>query len=92
MTISDELRAQIDKAFDYRGHVTLSLKDGKSVEGFIYSRDFERGYLDLMVKNSDERRRLELSQIAGVAFTGEDAAAGKSYEELKAKAAAPKAP
>jgi hypothetical protein len=91
MTISDELRAQVEKAFDYRGHVTIALKDGKTVEGFIFSRDFEHGNLDIMVKNSDERRRVELASIAGVTLSGEDCAAGKSYEDLK-KAKGPAAP
>lgn len=87
MTLSPELRSQIDQAYDFRGHCTLTLKDGARVEGFIFNRDFERGYLELFVKNSDERRRLELADVAAVALTGEDCAAGKSYEDLKKKEA-----
>jgi hypothetical protein len=90
MTISNELREQVDKAFDFRGHVTLTLDDGSSVEGYLYNRDFERGYLDVFVKNSDERRRLELSRLRAVALTGEDCAAGKSYDDYMKKKAAEK--
>jgi hypothetical protein len=83
MTLSDQLRSEIEKAFDYRGHVTLTLQDGSAVEGYLYNRDLERGFVEIMVKNSDERRRLELSQLRGVALTGEDCAAGKSYEDYQ---------
>lgn len=85
MTVSAQLQAEIDKAFDYRGHVTVALKDGSSVVGFLYNRDFARGYVDLMIKDSDERRRLEISQLSSVALTGEDFAAGKSFEDYQNK-------
>ena len=90
MTVSAQLRSDIDKAFDYRGHVTLTLQDGSSVEGYLYNRDHERGFVELMVKNSDERRRLEIAQLRGVALTGEDCAAGKSYEDYQKKQQAEK--
>ena len=84
------LKDQIEAAFDYRGHVTLRLTDGSSVEGYMYSRDFGLGVIDLMVKNSEERRRLEISKLASVELSGEDCAAGKSYEDLQKKKAAEK--
>ena len=88
MTISNDVLAQVEAAFDYRGHVTVTLTDGSSVEGFLYNRDATSGFADLMVKNSDERRRIPLSAIKSVALTGEDCAAGKSYEDhLKSKKA-----
>ena len=70
MTLSPELLAQVEAAFDYRGHVTLTLTDGSSVEGFVFNRDVKGGYLDLFVKNSEERRRVELSKLAKIALTG----------------------
>jgi hypothetical protein len=90
MNIPDALKAQIDAAFDYRGHVTVRLADGGSFEGFLYNRRYEEGWVELFVKNTEERRRVEISAIASVELTGEDAAAGKSYEDhLKKKAAKP---
>ena len=80
-TIPPKLTFQIEAAYGYRGHVTLMLKDGASVEGFLYNRDMTLGIVDLCVKNSDERRRIEMSAIASVALTGEDCAAGKSFED-----------
>lgn len=85
MTVSDQLRTDIEKAFDYRGHVTLTLQDGSAVEGYLYNRDLAAGFVEIMVKNSDERRRLEITQLRGVALTGEDCAAGKSFEDYQKK-------
>jgi len=33
-----ELKDALEKAFDYRGDVTVELKDGSSVEGYIFDR------------------------------------------------------
>lgn len=85
MTIPADVHSQIEAAFDYRGHVTLTLTDGSSVEGYMYSRDLKLGCIDLFVKNSDERRRIPMSAIAKVALTGEDCAAGKSFEDHQKK-------
>lgn len=80
-----ELQKQIDAAFDYRGHVTLTLTDGSSVEGYIYNRQFgaSEPFVELFVKNSEERRTLPIAKIASVAMTGEDCAAGKSFEDYQ---------
>ncbi len=34
----DEIRAALEKAFDYRGDVTITRKDGTIVEGYIFDR------------------------------------------------------
>jgi hypothetical protein len=82
----DALLKQIDAAFDYRGHVTVTLKDGSAVEGYMFNRQLssktgEAPYVEIIVKNSSERRTLAVSNIACVALTGEDCAAGKSFED-----------
>lgn len=74
MNIPAGLKAQLDAAFDYRGHVTVRLKDGGGFEGFLYNRRYEEGWVELFVKNSEERRRVEVSEIASVELTGENAA------------------
>lgn len=86
----NDVLAQIDAAFDYRGHVTLTLADGSTVEGYLYNRDFtaKEPYVELMVKNSEERRHLPVSRVKSVALTGEDCAAGKSYEDYQKKKSA----
>src|ERR1035441_9704123 len=34
----DKLRSALEKAFDYRGDVTLTLKNGERVEAYIFNR------------------------------------------------------
>jgi hypothetical protein len=91
MNISQDLIKQIEDAFNYRGHVTVTFKDKTAVEGFLYNRQFsdsqqEQGnYVDLIVKNKDERRRIPIADILSIALTGEDPAAGKSYADYLAK-------
>jgi hypothetical protein len=81
----DEIRQAFEKAFDYRGDITLTLKDGSIVEGYIFDRD-SRGktladcYVRLLPKNSDQRLKIPYSQVARLEFTGKDTAAGKSFE------------
>jgi hypothetical protein len=88
------LERQIEAAFDYRGHVTVVLKGGGSLEGYIYNRQLagsklkEEPFIELMVKNGDERRKLRVSELASVSLTGEDCAAGKSFEDHQKKKAA----
>lgn len=80
----EELRAALEKAFDYRGDVTITLKDGTKVEGYIFDRETGRSLADSFVRIIPADRNVKLSiaylDIAGLAFTGRDAAAGKSWE------------
>jgi len=93
-----ELEKQIEAAFDFRGHVTVKLKSGQSVEGFVFNRQFanpklpQDNFVELYLKGSAEHRLLKIAEIESIALTGEDFAAGKSYEDyLKKKAAEKKA-
>jgi hypothetical protein len=80
----DELRECLEKAFDYRGDVTLTLKDGRSIEGYIFDRrpgaTLEDSSVRLLPKDSGPKLTVRYSEIAGLAFTGRDPAAGKSWE------------
>ena len=80
----DELREALEKAFDYRGDVTIQLKDGGSVEGYIFDRrtgaTLADSFVRLFPKGDPNKRTVAYSQIAGLAFTGRDTAAGKSWE------------
>ncbi len=77
----------IEKAFDYRGDVTLSLTDGKSLEAYIYNRNANATppYIDIFIKGENAPRRIPYTEIQAIAFTGKDTADGKSYEAWKAK-------
>jgi len=72
----DELARKIHQAFDYRGHVTLTLADGDRVTGFLYNRELdaqrEPPFVELFLEGSGEPRRLQVSAIRDVAFSGKD--------------------
>ena len=80
----EEVRAALEKAFDYRGDVTITLKDGRTVEGYIFDRRTGATLADstvrLLQKDADERVAVRYADIARLAFTGRDTAAGKSWE------------
>jgi hypothetical protein len=80
----EEIRAALEKAFDYRGDVTIALKDGRTVEGYVFDRRAGATLADstvrLLPKDADERVAVRYADIARLAFTGRDTAAGKSWE------------
>jgi hypothetical protein len=79
-----EIREALEKAFDYRGDVTLTLKDGRQVNGYIFDRRSGSSLQDSAVRliPATERTKLTIpyAEIAALAFTGRDTAAGKSFE------------
>lgn len=81
-----ETRDALEKAFDYRGDVTLTLKSGEVVEGYVYDRRAGRSLEDSLVrlmpsKGEDRSRRsIPYSEIAALNFSGRDTAAGKTFE------------
>ncbi len=90
---SQELKDQIEAAYDFRGHVTIALKDGGRVEGYLFNRQYddprlpEDNFIELVLKGSGERKKYAISSVASVALTGEDCAAGNSYEDYLRKKA-----
>ena len=80
----DELREGLEKAFDYRGDVTLSLKDGSTVDGYIFDRrigpTLDASVVRLIPQGKSEKIAIRYSDIAGLTFSGRDPAAGKSWE------------
>jgi len=80
----DELRDALERAFDYRGDVTITKRDGERIEGYIFDRrtaaTLQDSEVRLFPKGSDTKISLSYADIAGLAFTGRDTAAGKSWE------------
>ena len=80
----DDIRVALEKAFDYRGDVTLTLKSGSKVEGYIFDRvagtSLTTSFVRLLPKTSNERLKICYVDISALAFTGRDTAAGKSFE------------
>jgi hypothetical protein len=79
-----ELRDALEKAFDYRGDVTITRKGGNRVEGYIFDRrngaTLAESVVRLIPQNSQEKVTIAYSDIAALAFSGRDTAAGKSWE------------
>jgi len=84
LATADELREALDKAFDYRGDVTITRKDGTKIEGYVFDRrkgaTLEESFVKLMPKDTDEKFSIAYAEIAAIEFTGRDTAAGKSWE------------
>jgi hypothetical protein len=79
-----ELREALEKAFDYRGDVTVTRKDGTKIEGYIFDRvsgqTLSASFVRILPKNGGGRLKIAYSDIAALAFSGRDPAAGKSWE------------
>ncbi len=80
----EELRIALEKAFDYRGDVTLTLKDLSRIEGYIFDRvsgpTLSTSFVRVLPQDSRQKLRIAYADIAALAFTGRDTAAGKSWE------------
>ena len=80
----EKVRAALEKAFDYRGDVTITRKDGSKVEGYIFDRRSGDTLADsvvrLIAKDSHQKIGVPYSDIAALVFSGRDMAAGKSWE------------
>jgi hypothetical protein len=80
----EDVRQALEKAFDYRGDVTITRKDGSKVEGYIFDRRTGKTLTDsavrLFPKDADQKISIPYSEIAALAFSGRDTAAGKSFE------------
>jgi hypothetical protein len=91
----DEIRAALEKAFDYRGDITITRKDGSKVEGYVFDRRSARTLKDSIVrlypKDSNRKISVSYADIAALAFTGRDTAAGRSWEAWMKKYAEKKA-
>lgn len=84
-TEADRIEA-IDKAFDYRGDVTLTVHNGQ-VEGYMFNRDASARppRVEVFVKGSDEPVVIPYADITAIAFTGKDTADGKSWDAWVSK-------
>jgi len=86
VALSDPTMAMdvLEKAFDYRGDVKLTLGDGRAVEGYLFDRRKGKGLEDSVVKllcpGSEEPVKVGYGQIRHVEFSDRDPAAGKSFE------------
>ncbi|HAP41663.1 MAG TPA: hypothetical protein DCQ94_18180 [Nitrospira sp.] len=83
----EELAGAIELAFDYRGDITVELKSGDRVIGYLFNRAStgDQPTIELFPATSNGTMTIPYSEIAAIAFTGEDTATGKSWEAWMAK-------
>ena len=95
LATDDEIRVALEKAFDYRGDVTITRKDGSKIEGYLFDRRTASTLKDSIVrlfpKAANEKVSISYAEIAALAFSGRDTAAGKSWEAWMKKYAQKKA-
>jgi hypothetical protein len=81
----EDLRQALEKAFDYRGDVTLTLKSGERIEAFVFNcktgPTLAESFLQYFTPNDSEKRKVSYADIARVEFSGKDRAAGKHWED-----------
>lgn len=89
------LEEVIERAFDYRGNVTVIRADGSVLEGYLFNRDRDgvRPFVQMFDRAGDGPYEVPYSDIRTIHFTGKDTAAGNSYAAwLRAKGASKPAP
>jgi hypothetical protein len=85
MASDEEIREALEKAFDYRGDITITKKNGSTVEGYAFDRrtgaTLDTSEVRMLLPGSS-RQKISIcySEIAGLTFSGRDTAAGKSFE------------
>jgi hypothetical protein len=85
----EDLRNALEKAFDYRGDVTITTKSGQRIEAYIFNRSTGATLAESQVQyfspKSPGKLKLSYAEIARLEFSGKDRAAGKHWEDwLKA--------
>jgi len=85
-TTEQERVEAIDKAFDYRGDVTLTV-NGEQIEGYIFNRNAKASppRIEVFVKGSEVPKVIPYAEVTAIAFTGKDTADGKSWDAWVSK-------
>jgi hypothetical protein len=80
----EDVREALEKAFDYRGDITITRKDGTQVQGYLFDRRtgpaLASSYVRIIPTGESTRLSIAYAEIAALAFTGRDTAAGKTFD------------
>jgi hypothetical protein len=81
----DDVRQALEKAFDYRGDVTITTKSGEVIEAYIFNRHtgatLAESWVQYFTPKATDKRKLSYTDVARLEFTGKDRAAGKHWED-----------
>ncbi|WP_158944266.1 hypothetical protein [Granulicella sp. S190] len=84
LATDQEITEALEKAFDYRGDITVTRKDGSQVIGYLFDRRTGASLADSFVRilpvNEKTKVSITYSDITALAFSGRDTAAGKTFE------------
>ena len=84
MASEDDLRNALEKAFEYRGDITITTKSGDRIEAFVFNRHTGNtlgdSYVQYFAANQPAKQKLNYTDIARLEF-GKDRAAGKHWED-----------
>jgi len=84
-----EVREALEKAFDYRGDITITRKDSSQIQGYLFDRrtgpTLDTSLVRIIPSDSENKQQptrlnIPYSDIAAIAFTGRDTAAGKTFD------------
>ena len=79
-----EVCEALEKAFDYRGDITVTLKNGAKVEGYLFDRrqgpTLAQSFIRIIPMDNAGKVNVAYSDVAALAFSGRDTAAGKTFE------------
>ena len=79
-----EVREALEKAFDYRGDITITRRDGSKVEGYLFDRrsgaTLESSFVRIIPTGTGTKVNVAYSDVAALQFTGRDTAAGKTFD------------
>src|SRR5205814_10682153 len=83
----------IDRAFDYRGNVTVERRDGTELIGYLSNRDARarEPFVQMFDAAGEGPIRIPYADIRTIRFTGKDTAAGNSYAPWLERPAEPQA-
>ncbi|HWY70102.1 MAG TPA: hypothetical protein VNX88_15645 [Terriglobales bacterium] len=80
----NDIRQALEKAFDYRGDITITRKDGSKLEGYVFDRrtstSLRNSFVRVIPAGAREKVSVPYSDIAALKFSDRDPAAGKSFE------------
>src|SRR5471032_3400841 len=87
LATKEELYGALDKAFDYRGDITITLKDGTKQVMYVFNREPKAAepYIEAYPADRDEKIKIYYKDVADLFFSGIDTAAGKSWAVWMAK-------
>jgi hypothetical protein len=84
LATEEEIRVALEKAFDFRGDVTITRKDGAVVEGYLFDRrsapTLAASVVRIIPKAASQKLSISYADIAALAFSDRDPAAGVSWE------------